>query len=52
MFKDYWKYPWVLPIYHYQGLQALLTELEEKVINPAETRVAALDEQRRAWAKL
>jgi hypothetical protein len=27
MFKDYWKYDWVLPVYRYEGLEALLTAL-------------------------
>jgi hypothetical protein len=47
MFKDYWKYDWVLPIYWYQGLEPLLATLAEKVIAPAETKVNALAERRR-----
>jgi len=48
MFKDYWKYDWVLPPYRYEGLQLLLAALAEKVIAPAEAKVKALEERRRA----
>ena len=48
MFKDYWKYEWVLPPYRYEGLQLLLAALAEKVIAPAEAKVKALEERRRA----
>ena len=41
MFKDYWKYDWVL------GLEPLLATLAEKVIAPAEGKVKALQERRR-----
>ena len=47
MFKDYWKYEWVLPVYRYEGLEPLLATLAEKVIAPAETKVNALAERRR-----
>jgi hypothetical protein len=47
MFKDYWKYDWVLPIYWYQGREPLLETLAEKVIAPAEAKVKALAERRR-----
>jgi uncharacterized protein YjbI with pentapeptide repeats len=47
MFKDYWKYEWVLPVYRYEGLEALLTAVAEKVIAPAEAKVKALEERRR-----
>jgi uncharacterized protein YjbI with pentapeptide repeats len=47
MFKDYWKYEWVLPVYRYEGLEALLATLAEKVIAPAEGKVKALHERRR-----
>ena len=30
MFKDYWKYEWVLPVYRYEGLEPLLATLAEK----------------------
>jgi hypothetical protein len=42
MFKDYWKYDWVLPVYRYEGLEPLLTTLAEKVIAPAEEKVKDL----------
>jgi uncharacterized protein YjbI with pentapeptide repeats len=47
MFKDYWKYEWVLPVYRYEGLESLLAKLAEKVIAPAEGKVKALQERRR-----
>ena len=47
MFKDYWKYEWVLPVYRYEGLEQLLATLAEKVIAPAEGKVKALAERRR-----
>ena len=47
MFKDYWKYEWVLPVHRYEGLEPLLATLAEKVIAPAEAKVKALQERRR-----
>jgi hypothetical protein len=47
MFRDYWKYDWVLPVYRYDGLEPLLATLAEKVITPAEGKVKALEERRR-----
>jgi uncharacterized protein YjbI with pentapeptide repeats len=47
MFKDYWKYEWVLPVYRYEGLEPLLATLAEKVIAPAEGKVKHLEERRR-----
>jgi uncharacterized protein YjbI with pentapeptide repeats len=47
MFKDYWKYEWVLPVYRYEGLEPLLAALADKVIAPAEAKVKALEERRR-----
>ena len=47
MFKDYWKYEWVLPPYQYDGLEPLLATLAERVIAPAEAKVKALEERRR-----
>jgi uncharacterized protein YjbI with pentapeptide repeats len=47
MFKDYWKYDWMLPIYRYEPLEPLLATLAEKVIAPAEGKVKALEERRR-----
>jgi hypothetical protein len=47
MFKDYWKYDWVLPVYRYEGLEPLLAMLAENVIAPAEGKVKALEERRR-----
>jgi hypothetical protein len=47
MFKDYWKYDWVLPVHRYEGLEELLAVLAERVIAPAEAKVNALQERRR-----
>ena len=47
MFKDYWKYDWVLPVYRYEGLEPLLATFAEMVIAPAEGKVKALEERRR-----
>jgi hypothetical protein len=47
MFKDYWKYDWVLPVHRYKGLEPLLATFAEKVIAPAEGKVKALEERRR-----
>jgi uncharacterized protein YjbI with pentapeptide repeats len=47
MFKDYWKYDWVLPVYRYEGLEPLLATLPEMVIAPAEGKVKALEQRRR-----
>jgi hypothetical protein len=49
MFKDYWKYEWVLPVYRYDGLEPLLATLAEKVIAPAEAKAKALAERRREF---
>lgn len=48
MFKDYWKYDWVLPVYRYEGLETLLAALTDKIVAPAEAAVRALEEKRRA----
>jgi hypothetical protein len=47
MFKDYWKYDWVLPPHRYEGLDTLLTSIAENVIAPAEGKVKALEQRRR-----
>jgi len=47
MFKDYWKYDWVLQPYRYEGLDPLLASLADKVIAPAEAKVKVLEEKRR-----
>jgi hypothetical protein len=49
MFRDYWKYDWVLPIYWYEGLEPLLATLAEKVIAPAEEKMKVLAEKRRGF---
>jgi hypothetical protein len=49
MFKDYWKYDWVLPVHRYDGFDALLGTLADKVIVPAETMKNALADSRRRF---
>jgi hypothetical protein len=49
MFKDYWKYEWVLPVYRYEGLEPLLLTLADKIIAPAEAKAKALQERRRMF---
>jgi hypothetical protein len=48
MSKDYRKYDWFLREYRYEGLEQLLATINDKVIVPAETKVKALQERRRA----
>jgi uncharacterized protein YjbI with pentapeptide repeats len=49
MFKDFdpQDFHWVLPVYHYKDRKQLLAALAEKVIDPAEGKVKALQERRR-----
>jgi uncharacterized protein YjbI with pentapeptide repeats len=49
MFKDYWKYDWVLPTHQYDGLEALLGTLADKVIAPAEGKMNDLADKRRRF---
>ena len=42
MFKDYWKYQWVLKVYRYNGLEDLLVSLKEHIIEPAEKKAREL----------
>lgn len=42
MFKDYWKYQWVLKVYRYNGIEELLASLNEHVIEPAESKAKEL----------
>jgi hypothetical protein len=49
MFKDYWKYDWVLPPHRYEGLETLLGALADKVIAPAEAKMNELAEKRRRF---
>lgn len=46
MFQDLKKkYPWVLPIYQYEGLDTLLASLSETVIAPAEAKARELEQR-------
>jgi hypothetical protein len=42
MFRDHWKYGWVLDIQRYEGPDELVSSLEEKVIRPAEQKLQTL----------
>lgn len=42
MFKDYWKYQWVLEVHRYNGIEELLTSLKGQVIEPAERKAKEL----------
>ena len=39
MIEHFKKYPWVLPIYRYKNIDDLVSNLEEKIISPAEAKV-------------
>jgi len=39
LFEDWTKYPWVLPVYEYESLIAIQSEIIQKVIEPAEQRL-------------
>jgi hypothetical protein len=49
MFKDDWKYDWVLPVHYYESLTLLLATLAEKVIAPAEKKMSDLADKRRRF---
>jgi hypothetical protein len=42
MFSDYWKYDWVLPISHYEGVVDLRRTFGPRVVDPAESKVREL----------
>jgi uncharacterized protein YjbI with pentapeptide repeats len=46
MFKDYWKYDWVLPVYNYENRESLLSSLKQDVIAPAEKKFKDLQIRR------
>jgi Pentapeptide repeats (8 copies) len=39
MFEHWTEYPWVLPVYEYESLIAIQSEINQKVIEPAERRL-------------
>ena len=43
MFKDHWKYPWVLEVHKYKALDKLIDSLAKEVIAPAEKKVKELE---------
>jgi len=46
MFKDYWKYDWVMDLHRYSGVTDLLDSLYERVIAPAEAKAKQLEKRR------
>jgi len=46
MFKDYWKFDWVLPVHNYENPEALLSSLNQSVIAPAERKFRDLQIRR------
>ncbi len=46
MFKDYWKYSWVLKEYRYEQLDDLLAALPSHIIEPAEVKAKELVQRR------
>jgi hypothetical protein len=42
MFRDYWKYDWVLEIQRYQGVDELIASANETIIRPAEQKLESL----------
>ena len=41
------KFPWVLPIFEYEGQEHLLANLDQSVVSPAEVKVQELRGQAR-----
>jgi hypothetical protein len=39
MFRDFKRYPWVLPIYRYKDIHEVVASLSEKIISPAEAKI-------------
>jgi hypothetical protein len=46
MFEHWSEYPWVLPVYEYEGLHAIQSEITQKVIEPAERRLGTHKRER------
>src|SRR5258708_7539219 len=42
MYEHFPRYAWVLPIYHYHDIDELLHSIQERIITPAEQKVAEL----------
>ncbi|MFA5925078.1 MAG: pentapeptide repeat-containing protein [Methylococcaceae bacterium] len=49
MFKDYWKYDWVLPVYRYESCESLVAGLTDWVLAPAENKIVSLNARRPAY---
>lgn len=46
MFRDYWKYGWVLETHNYNDLQDLLMSFNDNVVAPAEAKLFELEKAR------
>lgn len=48
MFRDLAGYPWVLPLIEYEDQQALIGDMQEKIIGPAEKKHAEIEARKMA----
>jgi len=46
MFKDYWKYSWILEPHRYDEVEELISSLRDSVIGPLEAKVEELTKKR------
>jgi uncharacterized protein YjbI with pentapeptide repeats len=49
MFKDYWKYDWVLPVQRYESVTSLIEKGATKFIEAAESKMDELADKRRRF---
>jgi hypothetical protein len=48
MFRDYWKYDWVLEVWRYDNVAALRAGMLSHVVRPAENKARELGARRAA----
>jgi uncharacterized protein YjbI with pentapeptide repeats len=46
MFRDYWKYDWVLDVRRYESLDGLIRSFKSKVVAPAERKLTEIGQRR------
>jgi uncharacterized protein YjbI with pentapeptide repeats len=46
MFRDYWKYDWVLDVRRYESLESLMRTFTSEVVAPAELKLAEIEQRR------
>jgi hypothetical protein len=39
MFEHWTKYPWVLPVYEYESIKAINSDITQRIIEPAERKL-------------